>query len=398
MNILLGVIIGIASLMALVTAHEFGHFIMARRNGVKVTEFGICFPPRALAWVKGKDGKWHRLPKKDWQKPQKSLVLSLNWLPLGGFCAMHGESDDDARPHSFGSASLWSKTKILLGGVAMNWLVAALIFTILAWVGMPHFLDNQCQLDADAIISTTAPVEVAEVISGSPAEAAGFMVGDKILSIDGAPIYTGREVIATNEANIGETVTYRIRRGDEEQDLTATLDPADSSYILGVSMTSGQVTVRSTWSAPLVGIGTTVQLTGETFRGLGTMIGNLFSGLFSLVSPDASTRAQGQQALASVGDSVSGPVGIVGSLFPNMIGYGAGNIFFLIALISVSLACMNILPIPALDGGRLLLILIFRLRHKKLDKTTEEKIVSRAIYILLVLIVLITILDVIRLF
>ena len=121
MYIVFGVIIGILILMLLVVAHEFGHFIMARKNGVTVKEFGVGFPPRMIAWVKkpvevNKDGKkitqskWTKIPKSDWDKPQKSLILSLNFLPIGGFCSMDGESDADTRKGTLGAATFWQKT------------------------------------------------------------------------------------------------------------------------------------------------------------------------------------------------------------------------------------------------------------------------------------------------
>ena len=126
------------------------------------------------------------------------------------------------------------------------------------------------------------------------------------------------------------------------------------------------------------------------------MIWNLISGVGSQFSFDASVRESGQEAISSVGDSVSGPVGIIGVLFPSFTAAGPTNLAFLAALISVSLACMNVLPIPALDGGRWLLIAIYKVRKKKLTKETEEKIVSRAMMVLLALIFIVTILDIIR--
>ena len=127
MSVVIGIIIGIFMLMLLVTAHEFGHFIMARRNGVEVEEFGICFPPRAIAWRKV-NGKWRRLKRSEWKNPPgKGTILSLNWLPIGGFCQMKGESDADTAEGSFGAAKFWQKTKILFGGVAINCLVSFFI-------------------------------------------------------------------------------------------------------------------------------------------------------------------------------------------------------------------------------------------------------------------------------
>lgn len=398
MNLFFGIIIGLIILMLLVVAHEFGHFIMARKNGVKVNEFGIGFPPRLIAWIKSpKTGKWQRLPKSEWGKPQSSLVFSINALPIGGFCSMDGESDADTKPGTFGAASFWGKTKILFGGVAMNWLVAFVIFTILAFTGMPQFLPNQFTIENDST-RIDAGVTVQEVMSDSPAATAGFQPGDQIVAIDGQPITYPSDVTSIGNSHAGQQIAYKINRGEEDLELTPTLNPSGSEYTLGVSMSYGQTFVRSTWSAPIVGLGTTLQLTGETFRGLGEMVWNLISGVFRQFSFDSTVREEGQSALQAAGDSVSGPVGIIGVIFPAFANAGLSNLAFLAALISVSLACMNILPIPALDGGRWLLIAIYRLRHKKLTKETEERIVSRAFMVLFLLIIVISIIDITRFF
>lgn len=416
MNIFLGVIVGLVVLMFLVTMHEFGHFIAARRNGVRVLEFGICFPPRAIAWVKDpKTGKWRRLPRKEWKKEQEGLVFSLNWLPIGGFCQMDGESAEDSRKGTFGAASFWSKTKILFAGVAMNWLVAFVIFTVLAWAGMPEFLEGQFTVGADTR-TEAVPIKIKSVAENSPAARAGIQVGDYILAVDGNEVKYSSEISDYNEAHAGNEVTYRVIRGADEgcvkQEtctasececegtetlaLNAKLNPADAEYLLGVTMETSQSLSYSTWSAPIVGAGLTLQLTGETFKGVGLMIGNLVSGAARLFSPSQDVREEGQEALSEVRDSVSGPVGIIGVLFPAFTAAGPSNLAFLAALISVSLACMNVLPIPALDGGRWLLIAIYKIRKKKLTKEAEEKIVSRAFMVLLALIFIVTILDIIR--
>ena len=425
MDIFLGVIIGLIVLMFLVTAHEFGHFIAARKNGVNVVEFGIGFPPRAIAWIKDpKTGKWRKLPKSEWQKEsalkvvysdgekqdfaQKGMIFSLNWLPIGGFCQMDGESAADTKKGTFGAASFWAKTKILFAGVTMNWLVAFVIFTILAWTGMPEFLDGQFTLPSDTRTERT-PVQITTVAEDSPAAKAGLTAGDYIVKVDHEDISYASDVTDYNEAHAGETVIYTIRRNLCDSDdcknainevtfdeVEVTLNPAESEYLLGVTMASSQALSYSTWSAPIVGAGLTLQLTGETFKGVGVMLWNLVSGIGSQFSLDATVRETGQAAISSVGDSVSGPVGIIGVLFPAFTAAGPTNLAFLAALISVSLACMNVLPIPALDGGRWLLIAIYKIRKKKLTKETEEKIVSRAFIILLALIFIVTILDIIR--
>ena len=126
------------------------------------------------------------------------------------------------------------------------------------------------------------------------------------------------------------------------------------------------------------------------------MLWNLVSGVGAQFSFDAGVRENGQEAISAVGDSVSGPVGIIGVLFPTFTSAGPTNLAFLAALISVSLACMNVLPIPALDGGRWLLIAIYKLRKRKLTKEVEEKIVSRALIVLLAIFFIVTILDIVR--
>lgn len=407
MNIVFGVIIGLVILMLLVVAHEFGHFMMARRNGVKVNEFGIGFPPRMIAWTKKeveingeKRLKWIRIPKEEWKDKQDGLVFSLNWLPIGGFCSMDGESAADKRKGTFGASSFWAKTKILFGGVAMNWLVAFVILTILAFTGMPQFLENQFYLGNDAeVVEVERGVIVKEVLDDSPAAKAGFEREDKIIKVGDTEVKTSEEVMNFGKEHAGKEVKYIIKRGDQTQELAVKLNGSDEKYSLGVSMaTYGQSLIRSTWSAPIVGAGLTLQLTGETFKSLGDLLWNLVSGVIRQFSFDDAVREEGRNDIGVVGDSVSGPVGIIGVIFPTFASTGVTNLTFLAALISVSLACMNILPIPALDGGRWLLIAIYKLRRKELTKETEEKIVSRAFMMLLGLIVLITILDITKLF
>lgn len=146
-----------------------------------------------------------------------------------------------------------------------------------------------------------------------------------------------------------------------------------------------------------MGAGLTIQMTGETFKGIGTLIYNLFDGAISQFNTNEDVREEGKEALEMAGDSVSGPVGIIGVLFPSFLNMGIESLMFLVAIISISLACMNVLPIPALDGGRWLLIAIYKLRKKELTKETEEKIVSKAFTAILILALVVTVLDVMRL-
>lgn len=419
--IILGVFVGLIILMLLVVIHEFGHFIMARRNGIKVREFGIGFPPRATAWVKIKNDtyektkhtknsaestmseksarpkKWRKLSKSEWGDEQDELVFSINWLPIGGFCSLDGESDSDTKPGTFGAATFWSKTKVLFGGVAMNWLAAAIILTVLSLTGMPQFIEHQFYIGQDAQIIGDG-VSIEEVKPNTPAEKAGLQKGDQILKVGDKEVMYPSDISQYDSEHAGQRVEYTIRRDEQERIVEAQLNEEDAEYVLGVSMSYGQTFVRSTWSAPLVGIGVTVQLTGETFRGFGQLIVDLCSGVISQFSSDSQIQEAGRNSLSAAGESVSGPIGIIGVIFPSFVRAGATNLAFLAALISVSLACMNVLPIPALDGGRWLMMAICRIRGKKLKKETEEKIISRAFMALLILVAVISILDIAKLF
>ena len=393
---------GLLMLMLLVVAHEFGHFIAARRNGVDVEEFGIGFPPRAIAWRKvGK--KWRKLTRKEWDKaPGEGLIISLNWLPIGGFCQMHGESDADDRKGSFGQASYWSKTKILFAGVAMNWLVAFLIFTVLAFMGMPHLIKDQFVIESDVVKSAQVPVTITNIIEDSPAAFAQLKENDVITKVQAADSSDETAVMSTddllnfNERHAGEDVYMTFVRDGNFSTVSVKLNDKDSEYRLGAGI-GGSAIYRSTWSAPIVGLGTTVQLTGETFKGIGVMLWNLIDGGVKQIVGNDEAKEQGAKELQQAGDSVSGPVGILGILFPAFTASGPRSLFFLVAIISVSLACMNVLPIPALDGGRWLMISIARLRKKRVSKEAEEKIVGRSFIVILILALLITVLDIFRL-
>lgn len=440
MNLVFGIIVGFLVLTTLVVLHELGHFFMAKKNGVKVNEFGIGFPPRAIAWIHlpkdqvedfiknlpeeeqnklpltkirqklEKNTKsnylWVRFPKSEYEKPQKYLIFSLNYLPIGGFCAMDGESAADTKKGTFGATNFWQKTQILFGGVIMNWLTAMFIFTILAWTGMPQFLPNQFTIKDDAKMKIQ-PVIIQEVIKDSPAEKAGIKSQSQILRIsenkdlsNAIDVLSPNTVIEFNNAHRGKSATYELITPTNEKYLaTANLNPEGSTQpSLGVSMKGSdeQFLIHYTWSAPLVGLGTTAQLTKETFSGIGQLVANIFQGVTRQFSSDNHLKEEGKQQINKVSESVSGPVGIIGNLFPAFTSAGPTNLAFLAAVISISLACMNVLPIPALDGGRWLLIGVYKLRKKKLKKETEEKIVGRAFLALLALSLLITILDILK--
>lgn len=376
MSILL-LIFGLILFVCLVVIHEFGHFLIARRNGIKVEEFGIGFPPRA----------WGRRLK-------SGMYFSLNWLPLGGFVRLKGEHDSDKAKGSYGVATLGAKSRVMLAGVGMNLLAAFVLLTLLAWFGMPKVVDNQFQVKSDARTIKNS-VLVGYVEPNSPAATAGLKLRDELISIKSAEDqsprlinsakslpnltqkYGGQTVqIVVNESGIQKTLQVHLR---SDKEVKASENTANPKGHLGISPTDYTLQ-RSTWSAPVVAGGLIEQFTVLTFQGLGRAIGGLFSG----------HAAQASQ-------QVAGPVGIFVLLKDgSLLGYQF--ILLIVAIISLTLAIMNALPIPALDGGRLFVTWLFRLIRRPLSKTTEEWIHGTGFALLMVLFVLITVVDVRRFF
>ena len=381
--LLIGILTGLIILVILVVIHELGHGIVARRNGVVVEEFGVGFPPRA------------------WSKKVRSSILgknvlySLNWLPLGGFVKLQGEHDSATGKGDYGAATYWQKTKILLAGVLMNWLTAVLIFTVLALVGLPKILPNQFSVPADTI-TTVEPLRVGEVENNSPAEAAGLKKDDELLLIGNTDVQSSEELSAATKANRGKTTTVTYSRDSQEYttDVTLRSENSGTEGFLGVRTSQRLSEIRATWSAPIVGVMTTVQLTGETFNALGKLVGSLGEGIGSRFTSDQQARQSGDEALEFAAESVSGPVGILGVIFPQMQQAGIKPLLLLTAIISLSLAVMNSLPIPALDGGRWFTMTVFKLLRKPLTKEREEKIQTIGFVALLGLIIVVTIADV----
>ncbi len=363
----------------LVVIHELGHAIAARRNGVVVQEFGIGFPPK-FAGYQLKNG----------------ILLSINALPLGGFVKLQGENDAASNPGDYGATSLWSKTKILLAGVTMNWLFAILALTLLALIGFPKVLPNQFTVPSDTREVTT-PLKVTFISSGSPAQKIGLKVNDKIISVAGKKITTAQDLVAATSANQGKKIEVIYTRDGQTFQVYAQLryNPDKSKGVLGVA-TSTQTLRYSTWSAPIVGLGTTVQFSTATLKGLGDLVSQLYNGLTSQLSDDKAAREKGNQDLSAAGNSVGGPLSIVGVFFPAAQNAGASTLLFLTAIISLTLAVMNILPIPALDGGRLFLAYLFRIIRKPLTKDVEDSIVGYSFLALMVLVVVITVADVFK--
>lgn len=377
--VFIGILVGLIILVLLVVVHELGHAIVARRNGVVVEEFGIGFPPAAKKWQ----------PKKSFLG--KNVVFSLNWLPLGGFVKLKGEYDSAEGAGTYGGATFWVKTKILLAGVMMNWLTAVVLFMILALVGMPKILPQQAVLPFDSRVERSA-LTVARVTPGSPAEKVGLQRGDEVRKIGDHSVTTPAELSAATKAQAGREVTIELVRGGQvltKQVRLQTAEQAKNGGYLGVAPQQTE-TIHSTWSAPIAAVVTTGQLTYETVAGVGSILVKTINGTVGQLFGSPESRQAAKADLAAVGESVAGPVGILGVLFPSVLSSGLTQILLLAAIISLTLAVMNVLPIPALDGGRWFTMAGFKLFKKKLTKEREETIQGIGFLVLMALTVLVT--------
>lgn len=384
MQTILGIIVGLLVLVFLVTIHELGHAIVAMCNGVKVEEFGIGFPPTA------------------WSKRLKNGVLfKLNLIPLGGYVKLQGEYDSADKRGDYGAAGLWAKTKILFAGVTMNFVFACVVLTMLAWTGLPVVLENQFRLhdDAEMVIS---PVSLSSVAVDSPAAKAGLRAGDVIVSLNNENVDDSDELRSLTKQFAGQEakITYQTPNADATETVTVKLNDAEVAKTGGYlgAVPNQTAKIYATWSAPIVGVGTAVQFAQVTLQGLGDLVVNFFGGLIQKISFDQATRQLADQKIAAAGESVAGPVGLLGVIFPALMGSSMTNFWLFVAIISLTLAIMNALPIPALDGGRWFVTMLFRLFKKPLGEELEAQIHGVGMMALLVLSLIITVSDVFKLF
>lgn len=391
-------IVGLVLFIFLVVIHEFGHFVVARRNGVEAEEFGLFFPPRLY--------KRQISPKRvNWRgkfKPlaaTKPFLFSINLLPLGGFVKMKGEHDSDTAPGSFGAASLWAKSKIMVAGVVMNLVVAVILFMILALIGMPKLIPNQFTVKSDTKIIKNEII-ASFVEPNSPASLAGLKNDDQILAI-GPPgrvqkINGTSELDALTKKYAGQDVSFTYL--DKGNKITKKVRLRSDKAVAGTN--KGHLGVaplslewrRSTWSAPIVAIGLTGQLTKLTFVGLGHALSGLGGIIAGGVTGNSAAR---QNAQSEASSQVAGPVGVF-YILKSGSSLGYRFMLMIIAVVSLTLAIMNILPIPALDGGRLWWTLGAHAIRRPMTARVEEMINATGFVILLALIVLVTIVDVHR--
>lgn len=363
--IVITIIVFVIILGILIFVHELGHFIAAKKMGVRVEEFGFGFPPRIFGVKRGE------------------TTYSLNWIPIGGFVKMTGQSDFEvsdhgqakADPRSFVSQKPWRRVIILCAGVAMNFLLAAVLLSIGFMIGLPSAVGDNLPAGAR---TTEQRIQILSATPDSPAAAAEFLAGDTILTLDEVSPESVAWVQDYVSDHAGQTVAVKIERGSEiiEKEVTPRLESPSGEGPLGITLAETARVSFPWYQAIWQGFKATGDLTVQIVVAFGNLIGALFT--------------SGQ-----VSGDVAGPIGIA-VLTGQVTKLGFVYVLQFTALLSINLAIINILPFPALDGGHLLFLLIEKIRG---GKTLKQAKVENIIHLvgfafLLLLIALVTYRDI----
>ncbi len=351
----------------LILVHEIGHFVVAKRAGVRIEEFGIGYPPRLFGVKKGE------------------TIYSLNLFPIGGFVKIYGENGADSKGkknkdnRAFYNQPIRKRAMILVAGVTMNFLLACLLLGIGHWIGLPSIIN-----DDESANLKDAKVQIVQINPDSPAGEVGINIGDEIkqLTINNKQftINTVSQVQEFINAHKGEEVIVVIQRGNEV--LEKTLVPRsvfpNNQGPLGVALARTAIVSYPWYNALIKGIVSTVNLTWA----ITIAFGNLFWQL----------ATTGHLAI-----EVAGPVGIF-DFTAQAVQLGFIYLLQLTALLSINLAIINILPFPALDGGRLLFLAIEKIKGSPVSQKIEGLTHTAGFVILILLMIAVTWRDIIRLF
>ncbi len=374
-------LIFLAVLSILVLSHEYGHFITARKNGIKVEEFGFGFPPRLFGVRRvSANGKkrwqivWGKSTEADTAEYAGTLY-SVNIIPLGGFVKIKGETAGAQKAgdsDSFATKRAWQKMLVLSAGVIMNILVAIVLFSIGFMVGVPQTLDNW----ADVSAVPDHHVQILGVLPGSPAELARLQAGDQIIKIDALARPRLAELQSYVDSRREGEIQFTIQRGNEQVQSTIkpTVNPDSGKGVIGVAITEVG-TVRYPWYRAI----------GEGVKLSFVSLGQIFSGFYELIHNLIVGKG--------VGSAVSGPVGVA-VMTGEVARMGFTYLIQFVAILSLNLAVLNILPIPALDGGRLLFVIIEAVLRRPVKAKIEETAHFVGFAALMLLVVVITVRDV----
>ncbi len=353
------IIIALASIVVLMALHEFGHFLMAVIFKMPVEEFGLGLPPRLVAW------HW------------KSILVSLNWLPFGAFVRIKGEEDD--AKEGFASFPAWQRALVLIGGVTANWLTAVVLFAIVAggW-GLPYAV-------SDAAASPQAKLQIIMVNPQSPAQKAGLEAGDWILSMGTkdhlATVVRQHAFSEFIDQHLGQPVELKIQRGKAVKfiSLTPRENPPTGQGAIGIGFARVAMQHYAWFQAPWIGLKATVNQTVAIPMSFGLM----FSGWIH------------HHPMA--GAQLVGPIGI-GKMIAQTSRLGVGYLLQFVAMIAVYLSLFNILPLPALDGGKLTFLAIEGIRRKSISAKIKTALNNSFFVLFLLLLAWVTVKDIIHLF
>ena len=360
------ILIVIAILILLIVTHELGHFIAAKLFGVRVEEFGVGYPPRALSF-----GTWG------------NTEYTLNWIPFGGFVRLFGEDADARGKGSFNEAKHYKQAIILVAGVAMNALVAWLLFAAALHAGIPQVVDPGTLPPTAA-----AHLEISDVVAGSPASVVGIATGDEILSMtdaNGVALTTLTPQSVSNYVKVrgGQKIVVVYKHQDATS--SATIIPANAvipgsaaTPALGVGLVEVS-NVSLPWREAFI---QGLTNTREAFKTVGLSLWDLVTGIF-----------RGSANLQDVVGPV-GLVGVVGQAAQN----GAGQVLALAGFIGVNLAIINLIPIPALDGGRLVVVAFEAITRRKSPPLLIQILNTIGIALIILLMITVTYHDIARLF
>ncbi|MBU3923164.1 RIP metalloprotease RseP [Patescibacteria group bacterium] len=355
---ILTIIVFILILGILIFAHELGHFITAKKFGMKVEEFGFGYPPKLFSFKKG------------------DTIYSLNLFPIGGFVRIHGELNEKKRSKSkkaFYNKPAWKRAIVLVAGVFCNLLIAAIFLSIVHMIGIPSIVEEGKNYK-------NIQIQVVEVAKDSPAKDAGIKIGDTIKSLNNQEIKELEDVQSFVAMNIGQEVNVQIKRGKEiiDKKVLLRISHPEGEGIMGIAMAKTGLISYPWYEAIARGFETTGRLFITFIKMFYLLIKNLIiSG--KLIA------------------DIAGPVGIA-NLTAQMVDLGFVYVLQFAAILSINLVILNLIPIPALDGGRLLLLFIEKLKGKPIKAKTEQLANGISFALLILLMIVITLRDVVNLF
>lgn len=369
-------IIFILILGVLIFVHELGHFLVAIRNGIKADEFGFGFPPRIVGAIKNDKTKKYEIVWGNKEIKSKNTIFSLNWIPLGGFVSIKGENGANKDKDSFLTKSAWVRIKVLAAGVTMNFILAWFLLAIVFANGAPEAIEDSQKVK-------DAKVQISQVMENTPAKEMGLAIGDHIVKIctsREACQYVSKVEELRNyiNRNKGEEIIISLKRGVEVLELKGIPRkdfPADQGA-LGVGLARTAL-IQYPWYEAI----------GRGLEAVVDMTVLIITTLFSLLSQ----LIMGQKPAMEV----AGPIGIA-IMTKQASALGLTYLLQFTAILSINLAIINILPFPALDGGRIFFILIEKLKGSPVNHKFENVANSLGFLLLLLLMVVVTFKDFIQ--